>query len=332
MVCGRCHVPRFYSGTARVRLRGVTRPEPRPCLIAITELGESLSALRLCEPQAVNAMGVSLGRYGQLNALVVFDTGRNIEVVDGFKRLRAARNLGWPKLEVRFCDADGIEAKLQIVALHTGRGLTELEEGWLVRSLYRDEHLSQPAIAERLGRHKSWVCRRLMLVEGLDVQVQAAVRLGLLQPRAAVLLAALPRGNQPAAMRVVTGRAMTVRQTELLVTQLGACDNAQACSMLLDQWLSGSAAPAVSGPAPKRAVRCEADWLAADVTTLHQVAARLQARLLATPLRALGPVAAEFLAIHLEALVPVLAALSDVISAVTTPKKHTHIREEKVTA
>jgi len=325
-------VLRFSSGTARVGLRGVTRPKPQPTLIAITELGESLSALRLCEPAAVDAMGVSLGRYGQINALVVFDTGRNIEVVDGFKRLRAARNLGWPGLEVRFCDADGIEAKLQIAELHSGRGLTELEEGWLVRSLYRDERLSQSAIAERLGRHKSWVCRRLMLVEGLDAEVQAAVRLGLVQPRAAVLLATLPRGNQPAAMKVVTGRALTVRQTELLVAQLGACDNAEARSTLLDQWVSGSAAPALCGPAPKRIIRCEADWLAADVNTLHQVAARLQARLLATPLRALGPVAAEFLSIHLEALVPVLAALSDVVSAVTTPKKHTHIHEEKITA
>lgn len=310
----------------------MTRPEPQPCLIAITELGESLSALRLCEPEAVVAMSASLGRYGQLNALVVFDAGRGIEVVDGFKRLRAARNLGWVKLEVRFCDADGTCAKLQIAALHTGRGLTELEEGWLVRSLYRDDRLTQSAIAERLGRHKSWVCRRLMLVEGLDAEVQAAVRLGLLQPRAAVLLTALPRGNQPAAMRVVTGRALTVRQTELLVTQLGACDNAEARSVLLDQWLSGTLAPAVSGPAPKRAVRCEADWLAADVTTLRQVAARLQARLLATPLRTLGPVAAEFLAIHLEALVPVLAALSDVVSAVTTPKGNTPIYEEQTTA
>jgi len=246
--------------------------------------------------------------------------------------LRAARNLGWPKLEVRFCDADGTEAKIQIAALHTGRGLTELEEGWLVRSLYRDDRLSQSVIAERLGRHKSWVCRRLMLVEGLDAEVQAAVRLGLLVPRAAVLLGALPRGNQPAAMRVVTGRAMTVRQTELLVTQLAACDNAGARSILLDQWLSGTLAPALSGPAPKRVVRCEADWLAADVTTLHQVAARLQARLLATPLRALGPVAAEFLVIHLEALVPVLAALSDVVSAVTTPKKRASIQEEQITA
>ncbi len=54
-------------------------------------------------------------------------------------------------------------------------------------------------IAARLGRHKSWVCRRLMLVEALDPAVQADVRLGLLMPRAAPAVGQLPRGNQPAA-------------------------------------------------------------------------------------------------------------------------------------
>ncbi|MBK6519966.1 MAG: hypothetical protein IPG04_39000, partial [Polyangiaceae bacterium] len=46
-----------------------------------------------------------------------------------------------------------------------------------MRALYREHGLLQPAIAQRLGRHKSWVHRRLMLVEALDPAVQADVRL-----------------------------------------------------------------------------------------------------------------------------------------------------------
>jgi len=90
-------------------------------------------------------------------------------------------------------------------------------EGWLVRSLYRDDKLSQPEIARRLDRHKSWVCRQLVLVEALDLAVQADVRLGLLVPRAAIALAALPRGNQVPASAVVIRRGLTVRQTERLI-------------------------------------------------------------------------------------------------------------------
>jgi ParB-like chromosome segregation protein Spo0J len=286
----------------------------------MTELGESLSALRLCEPSAIDAMCASLTRNGQVSPLTVFDEGAGAQIVDGFKRLRAARRLEWTHLAVRRCDLGRIDAKIQLALLHTGRGLTELEEGWLVRSLYRDDRLSQAAIAERFGRHKSWVCRRLMLVEALESEVQACVRLGLVAPRAAVALAALPRGNQAVALDVVTRRALTVRQTELLVTQLDGCLDAAARSALLGQWATGAAAPPQPGPRATRAVRCEADWTAADIATVHRVAARLEARLLATPLRTFGATAAELLANSLETLQPVLAALGRTIIAVTTPR------------
>ena len=50
--------------------------------------------------------------------------------------------------------------------------MAELEEGWLVRSLFREDLLSLPEISRRLYRHRSWVWRRLMLVEALDPIVQ----------------------------------------------------------------------------------------------------------------------------------------------------------------
>jgi hypothetical protein len=92
----------------------------------------------------------------------------------------------WTTLFARIDDVNAIEAKLRVAELHDRRGLTELEEAWLVRSLYRDDGLGQPEIARRMSRHKSWVWRRLMLVESLEPAVQAHVRLGLLAPRAAV--------------------------------------------------------------------------------------------------------------------------------------------------
>ena len=55
-----------------------------------------------------------------------------------------------------------------------------------MRSLHREDRLSEPEIARRMSQHKSWVWRRLMLVESLDPIVQADVRLGLIAPRAAV--------------------------------------------------------------------------------------------------------------------------------------------------
>lgn len=154
--------------------------------VEIALLGERLASLRLCDAAALAAVRRSLERHGQLGALTLFVQGDGLEILDGFKRVRAARALGWSTLLARVDDVGVVEAKLRLCELHDGQRLTELEEAWLVRSLYRDDGLRQSEIARRMRRHKNWVCRRLMLVESLEPAVQAHVRLGLVAARAAV--------------------------------------------------------------------------------------------------------------------------------------------------
>jgi ParB-like chromosome segregation protein Spo0J len=229
---------------------------------------------------------------------------------------RAARILGWPTLRARVVDVDVVEAKILLVALHDRRGLTELEEGWLIRSLYHEHHLSQPAIAARLGRHKSWVFRRLLLVSALDPAVQADVRLGLIAPRAAVAVSQLPRGNQHAAAAVVIRRGLTVRQTELLVAELvDAPDDADQADKLA-RWLEQSAPRAKPGVRPTHRAKSEIDWLSGDLRTLRLVAGRLQARLSGGTLHTIGPEAAAITMDSFLALVPVLEALEHTIKTV----------------
>lgn len=272
--------------------------------IAIDELGEQLGALRLCDPAALDAVQTSLARHGQLAPIGVFLDGDTLQVFDGFKRVRAARALGWSKVHGELAAVDAVEAKLRLVALHErGRGLSEIEEAWLVRALYRDDKLSQSQIAARLGRHKSWVCRRLMLVESLDAELSAQVRLGLLAARAAVALAALPRGNQAAAAAVVIRRGLTVHQAERLVTEILEQPEA-ARAAWIDLRLD--AAPAATPPTAARTPKTETQAIGDDIETLRRVAARLHARLAATPLIALGAIVGDALV----RLAPVLRALS----------------------
>lgn len=281
--------------------------------IELGALGERLSSLRLCEAAALEAMRRSLARHGQLDLLSVFPEDGQLQILDGFKRVRAARALGWRTMRARVVDVDAAEAKILLVALHDRRSLTELEEGWLIRSLHREHGLTQPAIAARLGRHKSWVWRRLMLVEALESAVQADVRLGLLAPRAAVAVSQLPRGNQQDAAQVVIGRGLTVRQTELLVTELLDLSDASARAQHLAQRLEGQLSGRRPGLSMPRAARGELDWLSGDIRTLRLVAARLEARLSGGTLRTLAPDAALLLEQSLTALLPVLGALGRTI-------------------
>lgn len=286
--------------------------------VPIAALGERLGALRLCEASALDAMRRSLVRHGQLTPVVGFSTGNAFELIDGFKRLRAARALEWRTLRAEILSVDLVEAKLMLPSLHEARGLTELEEGWLVRSLYREDRLTQTAIAQRLGRHKSWVHRRLLLVEALDGAVQADVRLGLLVPRAAVALGPLPRGNQHAVAGVVIRRGLTVRQTERLVADLLECRGEAARAERLARYGEGRLPGPRPGVRPARSGRSEAEQLTGDITAMLRLSARVQARLLAMPLAAHGPEAAELVGAALRELEPALGALSRSITQALT--------------
>jgi hypothetical protein len=202
-----------------------------------------------------------------------------------------------------------VGAKVQLAALHDRRGLTELEEAWLIRSLYREHNLSQPTIAARLGRHKSWVFRRLMLVEALDPAVQADVRLGLLAPRAAVAVSQLPRGNQHDLAGLVIRRGLTVRQTELVVAELLDLGDDAARARYIARRLEGATSGAQPGGRATRVIKSEIDWLAGDIRSARLVAARLEARLAGGVLRTIGPEAAAIAEDSLLALAPVLDAL-----------------------
>lgn len=297
-------------------------PEVRETqVIEVAQLGERLSALRLCERAALATVRRSLEQHGQLTPLLLFADAGGLEIVDGFKRVRAARALGWPRLAARVDEVGPIDAKLRLLEVHDGRALSEIEEAWLVRSLYREDRLNLPQIASRMGRHKSWVWRRLMLVESLEPVVQNDVRLGLIAARSAVAVSRLPRGNQQAASEVVVRRGLTVRQTDLLVEEILGERDPAARQALIARRLDGPAPQMPSGPHPSRATRSEADWMSADILRVREVAARLEARLVATPLEALTPAAAEIVRDALVRLVPVLRALDGVIGAIAGGKE-----------
>ena len=71
--------------------------------VAVTALGERLAPLRLTDPVTEQALHHSLQKYGQLTPLIAcrFAADQPPEVLDGFKRLRVGRQLGWATVAVR---------------------------------------------------------------------------------------------------------------------------------------------------------------------------------------------------------------------------------------
>src|SRR6267143_588153 len=92
--------------------------------------------------------------------------------------------------------ADERTAKAAIYGLNRASGRTrEIEEAWIVHALVREDGLTQVEVAELLGRHKSWVCRRLALIEKLGPEARADLQVGLLTPTSARQMVRVPAGN-----------------------------------------------------------------------------------------------------------------------------------------
>ena len=107
--------------------------------LALDEFDQRYAALRLqATAEARQAMVQSLGRYGQISPLVVWPSDDAWVLIDGFKRVEAAKQVpGLDTLGARLIDADPKTAKAAIYGLNrlsrprplAGRGLDRVRLG-----------------------------------------------------------------------------------------------------------------------------------------------------------------------------------------------------------
>jgi ParB-like chromosome segregation protein Spo0J len=214
-------------------VRAIATIEARP--LPLSQLGERYRRYRLTDLASESAMARSLSAYGQLAPVTACWRDGRAELLDGFKRHAAAAQVCWSSLSVRLIDVDERSAKAAIFGLnHTGQHPSELEEAWIVQALVREDGLSQVEAAQLLNKHKSWVCRRLALLERLGVEAQAELRLGLLSPGLARQLTRLPVGNQALVLAVARRDALTVHEVQGVVDLLQGVSQEQEAEILGD--------------------------------------------------------------------------------------------------
>jgi ParB-like chromosome segregation protein Spo0J len=219
--------------------------------MALDALGLELSRVRCPPPARVETLQRDLATNGQLTPLVarLQPEGRP-QLLDGFKRLRAARALGWETLKVGCLEASPATALALMLSLNRRFGLSQVEEALVVRELIRGG-MTGVEVGTLLGRHKSWVSRRRGLLERLAPELQEEMKLGLLEPGMARRLLALPRGNQVELAAVARNAALGVRQTEKLVQLWRQAPSEEARQFVLTH---PSEALTAAQSSPKRAV------------------------------------------------------------------------------
>lgn len=205
--------------------------------LAVSVIGEKYVELRIIKPRMVIAMERSLIKYGQLSPVVCVRVGAGYEMIDGFKRLHASRRLHRPTLTARVLTTTARASKAAIIQLNrTGGSISDLEEAMVLQSLYREDKVSQPELALLLGRHKSWVSRRIALIEKVSEDVQHDIRLGLLSVVSGLEVARLPRCNQKDAAAAIIKHRFTTRETAKLIAHLLSRPSYEYQAILKSPW------------------------------------------------------------------------------------------------
>lgn len=206
-------------------------------LYALEEFDGRYACYRLSAPDSEEAMAASLRRFGQISPVVCCLRDARPCLIDGHKRLQAARGIPeFRGLLTRLLEVDDRQAKAAVYWLNqVGRRVHALEEAWLVHALVREDGLSQLEVAELLGRHKTWVCRRLALLEKLQPAVRQDLQLGLLSPTAARCFTQLPAGNQTQLLATVRRESLSAAETRGLVELLLGASTGEQKQFVLEK-------------------------------------------------------------------------------------------------
>jgi ParB-like chromosome segregation protein Spo0J len=161
--------------------------------VEIGQLELRFAHTRLKRPAALAAMTASLERYGQTSPVVIVGESPMV-LVDGYLRVAALSRLGRDTVMAEQWSCDEAESLIRILLRKQDRRWEAIEEAWLIRELRERYRFPQDKVAALLGRHQSWVSRRLLLLESLPEDILEAVRQGVVSTwSAARVLAPMAR-------------------------------------------------------------------------------------------------------------------------------------------
>lgn len=171
----------------------------------------------------LDELAQSIKNSGIIQPIVVRrqESSGTYEIVAGERRWRAAQRAGLLKVPVVVRDVpEGKRLELALIENIQREDLNPIEEARAYRRLADQFNMTQEAIAQAVGKDRATVANYQRLLT-LPADVQAEVVSGVLTMGHARALAGLPdAAAQRRAARDVGRRALSVRDTELLVKRL----------------------------------------------------------------------------------------------------------------
>lgn len=160
--------------------------------------------LRIHDGEQRRRMIGSVAEIGQQVPVIVVRDAERFVLIDGYLRVEALRRLQRDTVMATAWSLSEVEALVHHRHLSIARRAA-IEDAWLLGRL-RDHGLTMDELARRLCRSKSWVSRRLGLLDTLAAAAQERVRAGAVPPHAAMkYLVPLARANKRQCEQLLAG-------------------------------------------------------------------------------------------------------------------------------
>jgi len=153
--------------------------------------------IRIHQPSRIRRLSASIAQNGQLCPLVaVAGDDKRLILIDGYQRLAALRSLERDTAMVVVQDATEQKALTRLLVQRGDRPWEIIEEAGLIQELHRRFNCSFSQIGRQMGRDKSFVKRRLDLLESLPEKILQQVLGGVISTWAASrVMVPLARAN-----------------------------------------------------------------------------------------------------------------------------------------
>ncbi len=186
--------------------------------IPLCEFDLSLSGMRIMNMSRILQIEKSMRLHGQLQPVVARVHEGHYQVIDGFKRVYAAEDLMMETLACRVLNIDLTQAKVLLLSYNRPHQSMEAwEEAVVLKDLRKTHSLNQSSLARMTGYSRSWISRRLALIDKVDEAISSDIMMGVLTSSHARALTKLPRGNQGEVARVIASCRLSSRQSDALV-------------------------------------------------------------------------------------------------------------------
>ena len=169
----------------------------------------------------------SINEHGLIQPLIVTQVGDSYQLIAGERRWRASQLAGLSHVPVIVKESSPQQMlELAIVENIQRADLNPLEEADAYAQLMNEFGLTQEAVAERLGKSRTAVANTVRLLNLPEVAKEALAEGKISEGHARSLLSLKKERDQLQALDKIISQSLNVRQTESLVRQMLAREDA----------------------------------------------------------------------------------------------------------